>query len=639
MLKIKKGSSLALFLVTTIILTACVGVSGDFSEGASSLQETSYLSEDRSMESIFESIIESISESMSESSNTNSVENSLGESSISESSKSESIPETSKPETSKPDTSKPETSKPDTSDTVSEDPNPPKPKTVPKVAYIPLDDRPVNVDRVKYQAAAGGLELLIPDADIYSTKLDGRGTNSNGTKYGDRQALVNWLKTVDKDCDYFVISLDQMLSGGLVSSRSMSSEDLIFEYSIMDYLSSLAKNNKLYVFDTVMRLASTVGYDGYSMTEYNNLRNYGVIPRKQLSGSSLNVENIISTYRVGLDGNTIGSSLSSTVIDKYLKARARKLRLVDYMLTKNLNNDNVYFFVGIDDSSPNITIQTNEINYIKSKLGTNGVIFAGTDELGMMGIARLGTEHFEKRLKVSVKYYGGQENSPADMFDIGTLATNMQSHLESLNAVIITSGKPDLEILVLTKQSSAHSSNATELLNRANTNFGNKIPTAIIDASGKADVLQQKMIESLEMSMLVGYSSWNTVGNAIGISLGQSFSRVAYRKSGEDITEKSNEGFLKSMTFAYIKDISYITGSSRGSGFVSLSQVEIKSRMMSSKSVFGASSVLDNFNSGLFITGLGTYETSKVGRMTLDNFRLPWDRSFEMTFTIQRLAS
>lgn len=47
-----------------------------------------------------------------------------------------------------------------------------------KLAYIPLDDRPVNVDRVIYLAESGGFEVLMPDADLYSTKLDGNGTTA-----------------------------------------------------------------------------------------------------------------------------------------------------------------------------------------------------------------------------------------------------------------------------------------------------------------------------------------------------------------------------------------------------------------------------------------------------------------------------
>ncbi|MEG2004199.1 MAG: DUF4127 family protein, partial [Clostridia bacterium] len=128
------------------------------------------------------------------------------------------------------------------------------PKITPKIAYIPLDDRPVNVDRVIYLAESAGFELLIPQKDLYSTKLDGQPKNSNSSQIGNRAALLDWLKSIENDVDYYVISIDQMLSGGLVGSRWLSNTDLLLEYSIADYLISLTQKKHVYLFDTVMRL-------------------------------------------------------------------------------------------------------------------------------------------------------------------------------------------------------------------------------------------------------------------------------------------------------------------------------------------------------------------------------------------------
>ena len=41
-----------------------------------------------------------------------------------------------------------------------------------RVAYVPLDDRPVNTDRVEYLAGSLGYELVMPDAEAYRTRLD-----------------------------------------------------------------------------------------------------------------------------------------------------------------------------------------------------------------------------------------------------------------------------------------------------------------------------------------------------------------------------------------------------------------------------------------------------------------------------------
>ena len=86
------------------------------------------------------------------------------------------------------------------------------------VAYVPLDDRPVNADRVEYLAESLGYRLSMPEEDLYRTRLDGQGTNPNGTPYGDRAALYDWLwEQEEAGCDRYVLSLDQLLDSAETS--------------------------------------------------------------------------------------------------------------------------------------------------------------------------------------------------------------------------------------------------------------------------------------------------------------------------------------------------------------------------------------------------------------------------------------
>ena len=96
----------------------------------------------------------------------------------------------------------------------------------PVIAYVPLDDRPDNAERVVYLAESLGYELAMPERDLYRTRLDGQPPNENGTQYGDRGALYEWVaKQEAAGCDRYILSLDQLLSGGLVSSRAMTGEN------------------------------------------------------------------------------------------------------------------------------------------------------------------------------------------------------------------------------------------------------------------------------------------------------------------------------------------------------------------------------------------------------------------------------
>ena len=481
-----------------------------------------------------------------------------------------------------------------------------------KIAYIPIDDRPVNVDRVIYLAESAGYKLLMPSPDYYSTKLDGNGTNSNGTKYGNRGALINWLKEVDAECDYFVISLDQVLSGGLVNSRVQNNSDLTYEYEIIDYLIELNNNNTVYFFDTVMRLASTVNYNGYGYDEYTKLRNYGAVARAAISGSNLTIDNIAAGYKFNASGNAIALPLPENEIDAYLAARTRKLRLIDYFLTAG-GSDLNYCYIGVDDSSPNTTIQSNEITYIRGKLNNNGILFAGCDELGMMGIARLTAELYRQELPVAVTYFGGNENVLADSYDIASLKSNLEDHLTSLNAVITTPANASLEVLVLTKPKSLTLTQySNQLLDRLEANIANNIPTVLIDACTTPGTLQSLMVSrALPLSTLIGYSNWNTVGNSIGIAVSQGVTRYIYIENSITVINSSSIAFMKSMTFAYIKDISYKIGANN------------------------ASVLLGLINTSEAITAIKNFKTESFGTLSVSNYRYPWNRSFEMTFDIR----
>lgn len=487
-----------------------------------------------------------------------------------------------------------------------------------KVAYIPIDNRPVNLDRVKYLASSVGIELLMPEEDLFRTALDNMTPNSNGTTYGDRQALVDWLESVEEDCDYFVLSLDQLLSGGLVTSRWFSNTDLTLEYEIADYIISLSERKTVILFDTIMRLASTVNYQGYQITEYNQLRAYGSQPRTALTGSSLTVENIIAGYRYGENGEIITTVLDDSKIEKYLASRARKLRLIDYILDNTLD-DIDFCYIGVDDSSNGINIQTNEINYIRSKIGTRGACFAATDELGLMGITRVvsliygGTD-------VKVTYYGGAEDNLADMYDFETLRTNVTTHINTLNCSI--SQDAELQVLVFTNGN--HQTAASQLVAQAKSNLQNQIPTIIIDpthGSGNFS-LEKALIQSdIELLMLLSYSNWNTAGNAMGIALANGIGRYLYLKNSPSVTQESHEGFIKAMTFSYLKDISY----------------KLYKFPISNPNASGTGSykqLLGKINSSRLIAGLSPYATTSHGGVSCSDYRYPWNRDFEMTFDI-----
>ena len=488
-----------------------------------------------------------------------------------------------------------------------------------KVAYIPIDNRPVDQERVVFLAQSVGIDLLMPEEDLYRTALDNMTKNKNGTTFGDREKLLAWLKETDKTCDHFIISLDQMFSGGLVSSRWLSNTDLSLEYEIADEIINLCKNNTVILFDTVMRLASTIDYQGYSMDEYNALRSYGKIARKTLSGEQLTVDNIVAGYRFNSYGSKVTTTLSESAIESYHASRARKLRLIDYVL-KNCGDTMDSIYVGVDDSSPQTTIQTNEINYIKKLMGDRGLLSAGCDELGLSSFTRMVTLLYGQA-KINVTYFGPGKDH-ADEFDVEPLSSNITTHLNFMNTVPSTDDDA-LQILVLTSGSS--SNDAKKLLTTLQQNMTDKKPTGIIDVSGNMLNLGNMLFEDNKINVMnvLGYSSWNTAGNALGISLSLSICRYLYLNTVKESTVEADEAFLRSMTFAYVKDLSYIASNGRS-----------PVNFFNNGKKCCVEHIVKAINDSTMITSLTTYKTASHKTVSVTNLRQPWNRYFEATFDI-----
>ncbi len=519
------------------------------------------------------------------------------------------------------------------------------------VAYIPLDDRPVQTDRVKYLAESSGITLKMPVEDDYRTILDAINGVENA-RGGNTKNLLNWLKEQEKNgVNCYIISLDQIFSGGLVNSRVGNNGNTNLdenETEIANYLVELAKNNYVVYLDTVMRLASTNGYKGYNLDEYYATRAYGSQLRATLPEEELTIENIVDGYRYGANDMEIplsnvsietGSFCTATEeqISEHLAARERKLNIITYLIEK-AGKDIEHLIVGVDDSSANENIQYNERAYIEKIASSlpKFNLFAGADELGMMGIATLTSHLYAKDgekgvIPVNVVYYGGGEETTADAYDYLTLKETVDRHLSAIGAKQ-SDDKSALQILVLTRQSeyptTADNVYAKELVAQLKKNLESNIPTCVIDASnangGNARVLSDWILNlagtEIPVAKALAISCWNTVSNTVGVGLSNAVARYNYIKNSGDVSDASNVGFLKTMTFALIKDASY-----RGHG----STMSFESTANFDDPL----NIIKNIESSQ-ILGKDIKPINHGKKISVSDIVLPWNRTFECRFTI-----
>lgn len=541
----------------------------------------------------------------------------------------------------------------------------------PVIAYVPLDDRPDNEERVVYLADSLGYELRLPERDDYQTRLDGQPLNKNDTQYGDRADLYEWvLEQEAAGCDRYILSVDQLLSGGLVSSRAMTGENPVVlsdgrtltEAELLTELIELLaadENNQVWLMDTVMRLAATTGYGGFGLNEYNALRAYGMAARPHLAGETLTVENIVADYPLGTDGQPIQveaeEPLPEGAVENYLSSRERKLRLSETLFDALAGTEGrFHVLIGIDDSSEEDSIQKNEIAYLRSLLREGDALLSGVDDLAFKAVARL---YLDERgwegASVSVQYFGGTEDQPACAYDYQPLTTIMEEHFAFFDLTMAEPGAEELRVLVLTQPADETQKDTyiQALLEELEGDQALK-PTVLIDAGNGTygTDFHEALTEEVQLGRLLSYAGFLDMAIVTGTALSHGVARYAFLHHGEQ-TDATERAFLRTVADSILKDFCYknvvrddiltyvredLGGNADNFWTPDIDRQAILERLESGMAEATAD-VIENLERSNFISALPStreYAERGWGGVELTNYRFPWDRAFEIGMDI-----
>lgn len=546
------------------------------------------------------------------------------------------------------------------------------PTDEPMIAYVPLDDRPDNEERVVYLADSLGYELLLPERDDYQTRLDGQPLNENGTQYGDRADLYAWVLAREAEgCDRYILSVDQLLSGGLVSSRSMAGENpvtlsdgrTLSEAELLTELLGLLaadENNQVWLLDTVMRLAATTGYGGFGLNEYNALRTYGMAARPHLTGAELTVENIVADYPLGADGQVIRAEaeepLPEGAVEGYLAARERKLRLSQTLFDALPSTEGrFHVLVGIDDSSEEDSIQKNEIAYLRSRLREGDALLSGVDDLAFKAVARLYLDECGwEGADVSVEYFGGTEDQPACAYDYQPLTAIMAEHFDFFDLRPAEPGAAELRILVLTQPADeTKKDDYIQAVVRELEGDSAQTPTVLIDAGNGTygTAFHETLTEKVQLGRLLSYAGFLDMAIVTGTALSHGVARYAFLRHGEQ-TDATERAFLRTVADSVLKDFCYknvvrndilnfvrsdLSGNADNFWTPDIDRDAVLERLESGMAAATAD-VIANLERSNFISALpsaGEYAERGWGGVELTNYRFPWDRAFEIGMDIR----
>lgn len=426
------------------------------------------------------------------------------------------------------------------------------------IVLIPLDDRPVNTDRVELLAETLQWDLILPEEEYYQTVL-GVYSEDGTDSYGDPEALAEFLTEMEAaGYDHYIISLDQLYSGGLMSDRVITDEiswDIIDECQSALAVILADPDNQVILLDSVERLATSVDFYGYDQATYSATRTYGMQARKTVSFSGMTAKNyltylekVFDSYTACAEPLTDGKMSQET----YLATRERNLTLTtETMELIRSSRADVYYYVGIDDSDNDENIQTNEVAYLERLAEVFGLeqfeIRSGMDELSLLALLCMiqaddSALDNTDTVRVYCSVYG-EMKAAADQYSAGTAEESLTDTLDLLQAeAAAESTDADIQLLIL-----ADSGQAEQALEEFQANMEAGQWTIVLDLTKNA-ALGRAILEELgdgaSIRYLLAYSSWNTTDNRIGLALSEGIGRYLSLSSLTDAARAAYAGGL-----------------------------------------------------------------------------------------------
>ena len=542
------------------------------------------------------------------------------------------------------------------------------------IAYVPLDDRPDNVERVVYLAESLGYALAMPEKVLYRTALDGQPKNFDSLQRGEPWSLFTWvLEQEAAGCDRYILSLDQLHSGGLVASRSMTGYDIelpgggtVQVHSMLEKLLtalSADENNVVWLLDSVMRLAPTVGYEGGTLEDYNAIRAFGALPRRTLEGDALNLEDIGESYWWGPNGGNLRSQTKEAgdyeAARRHVRSRDRKMTL-SYVVQDTLSKpgyENFRLLTGIDDSSLEDCIQKNEIAYLRQRLRTDSEgkqldwLLSGVDDLAFKAVTRLYLDETGwTGAQAAVTYLGGTEDRPACEYDFQPLTEIMEEHLAFFD--LREADTAELQILVLTQPEDPDQMNAyrKHLIEALRDYRKAQRPAILIDASNGTygTAIYEALTKDTELGYLTAYSGMLDMAIVTGTALSHGVARYAVLKNGGG-TDACDRAWARTLADSILKDFCYkgvvrndllgyirndLGGDPNNFWAPDLDREDLLQRLEEGMKK-ETSAAIKNLERSRLITSLEPYAEKNWGGIALENYRFPWDRAFEIGMDIR----
>ena len=389
-----------------------------------------------------------------------------------------------------------------------------------KICVLPLDSRPCTYDFARDLAGISGLDIVMPPIDIMGNLLEP----------SDFSTISQWLLANAINCNALVISIEQLLYGGLVASRQ-SRITLAAAQEKLKILNGLKAANpklRIFAFNVLMRttistlsLESVVWWE--AVGEYSKYAHLAQMEEENLENKRVLRE--------------LEEKIPDTVLNEFLSVRERNHEINKACI--GLVNQGIIDFLPIpQEDCDEFGMHKAEQERLTELIDRYGLqqkvlLHNGTDEAVTELLARAVSG---SSVPICVKWLGYNQDFTA-LFEDRPFADNLESHLRTVNMhedeaadtvlFIYTPKSSQGDFCAISKETpvSGYSASETDY-------FAKEIADAaaqgkkcyILDvafANGGDIELLRSLAKYMDISDIYGYSAWNTACNALGTILSQ----------------------------------------------------------------------------------------------------------------------
>lgn len=376
-----------------------------------------------------------------------------------------------------------------------------------KLILISLDTRPPCQKMVVDAGKMAGVQIITPPSEIMDYY----------TKEGDTKKIQKWLiDNIDKS-DGVIVSIDQLLHGGLLASRESGTkqDESQILLKFMRDLKTKAKDKPIYAFNVLPRITPppTLESDSKKMIKISRL-----IDEISIFENEDDIKLLAD----------LKEDIKQEDLDIYLDLFRRNTALNKELI--NLAKEGIItkLVIGQDDGEdfgiPNME-KKSLVNYVYSLGISNDVVMItkGADEVALSLLANFVQTKTNYQPKVYVEYNDEKAMRTVMPFMAGSVGSTVEEKLVMANAKKVNSPQEAGLILYVFIGNDENMSTQRQSALKIKKYLEQGKKVALVDLSkhfSANEVLFPTLLkEDVPINELTSYAGWNTASNSIGTAL------------------------------------------------------------------------------------------------------------------------